>query len=176
MDSVPEEAVEDRVEGIFSRDSPASHVLVLDGYGLSISVSRGHLILQDGLGRHRRERRLPRAQRTVRRIVVLGHTGHITLEAVRWCADTGITLLQIDADGTVLLTAGPPGIDDPRIRRAQAAAADSQVGLHVARAVLAAKLDGQAAVADQLGEPGAAETIEALSAAPSCLARPQLVV
>ncbi len=129
-----------------------------------MSVSRGHLVLRDGLGRHRRERRLPRAQRIVRRIVVLGHTGNISLEAVRWCGDTGITLLQIDADGTLLLTAGPDGIDDPRIRRAQAAAATSSVGLEVTRALLTAKLDGQAAVAEQhLHESGAAATIARLS-------------
>ncbi len=149
---------------LFCRDQIDTHVLVLDGYGIGISVARGHLLLRDRLGRHRRERRLPRAQRTVRRIVVLGHTGHISLEAVRWCADTGITLLQIDADGTVLLTAGPSGIDDPRIRRAQAAAATSSVGLEVTRALLTAKLDGQAAVAEQhRHESGAAATITRLS-------------
>ncbi len=165
MEPAPEQAIEDLAAEIFSKDSSASHVLVVDGYGISLTVSRAHLILRDGLGRHRRERRLPRAQRTVRRIVILGHTGHITLEAIRWCADTGITLLQIDADGTVLLTAGPPGIDDPRIRRAQAAAATSTVGLEVTRALLTAKLDGQAAVAEQqLQAAGAAETIRTLSA------------
>jgi ribosomal protein L37E len=45
-------------------------------------------MLSDGLGRHRRERRLPRAQRSMRCIVVLGHTGHISLEAVRWCVES----------------------------------------------------------------------------------------
>ncbi len=164
MESGAKEASGDRVCAMFSEDTPASHVLVLDGYGIGISVSRGHLLLRDGLGRHRRERRLPRAQRIVRRIVVLGHTGHISLEAVRWCADTGITLLHIDADGMVLLMAGPSGIDDPRIRRAQAAAATSPVGLELARALLTAKLDGQAAVAEQhLHESGAAATIARLS-------------
>ncbi len=164
MESAREETTKGLAAALFSRDSPAHQILVLDGYGLGISVSRGHLLLRDGLGQHRRERRLPRAQRTVRRIVVLGHTGHISLEAVRWCADTGITLLHIGADGTVLLTAGPSGIDDPRIRRAQAAASATDVGLQVTRALLTAKLDGQAAVAEQhLHEPGAAATIARLS-------------
>jgi len=163
MEPGPNQAMENVRNTFASRDSSTASVLVLDGYGLYLSVSRGHLLLGDGLGQHRRTRRLPRAQRTVRRIVLLGHTGQISLEAVRWCTDTGITLLQIDADGTVLLVAGPSGIDDPRIRRAQAAAADSPVGLHVARSVLAAKLEGQAAVADRLGESRAAGTIEALS-------------
>lgn len=89
---------------IFTRDPTNPAVLVGDGYGLSLTVTRGHLLLGDGLGRHRRERQLPRAQRTVRRIVILGHTGHLTLDAVRWCADTGIALIQLDTDGTTLLT------------------------------------------------------------------------
>ncbi len=113
------------LDHIFSRDSSNASVLVADGYGLSLSVSRGHLLVRDGLGRHRRERKLPRAQRAVRRIVILGHTGHLTLEALRWCADTGIALIQLDTDGTTLLTAGQSGTDDARLRRAQAAAANS---------------------------------------------------
>ncbi len=128
---------------IFSRDSRDPSVLVADGYGLSLSVSRGHLVVSDGLGRHRRERKLPRAQRTVRRIVILGHTGHLTLEAIRWCADTSIALIQLHADGTTLLTAGKPGTDDARLRRAQAAAAGSPVGVELTRHLLRGRGSGR---------------------------------
>ncbi len=127
---------------------------MLDGFGISLTVTRGHLQLRDGLGRHRRERTLPRAQRTVRRIVILGHTGHLSLEAVRWCADTGIALVQVDSSGPVLLTAGAPGPDDARLRRAQAAAAGSPVGVDLARYLLRRKISGQADVAEtSLGQP-----------------------
>jgi CRISPR-associated endonuclease Cas1 len=147
------------------RDPRDERCLALDGYGLSIRVDRGHLVLHDGLGRQRRERRLPRAQRTVRRILVRGHTGHITLDAIRWCHDTGITLTTIDADGRVLLTAGAAGRDDPRIRRAQAAAANSPVGLDIAKALMTAKIDGQAAVTDRmLGAPEVADTLRQYAA------------
>jgi len=118
---------------------------------------------RDGLGQHRRERRLPRAQRTVRRIVILGHTGHLSLEAIRWCADTGIVLTQLDTDGRLLLTAGGAQFDDPRLRRAQAAAATNPVGVQVARALLTAKLQGQASVADSLGASPAATLIRRLA-------------
>jgi hypothetical protein len=63
---------------VFARDSREQSVLVADGYGLALTVDRGHLLIRDGLGRHRRDRRLPRAQRDVERIVVLGHTGPVT--------------------------------------------------------------------------------------------------
>src|SRR5215203_5953482 len=115
--------------GIFTRDAHDASVIVADGYGLSLSVNRGHLIIEDGIGKTRRQRRIPRAQRTVRRIVILGHTGHITLEAVRWCHDTGIAIVHLDTNGSILLTAGEPGRNDARLRRAQAAAATSRVGL-----------------------------------------------
>ncbi len=140
----------------YSRDSANENVLILDGFGLSITVSRGHLVLRDGLGQHRRERRLPRAQRTIRRIVILGHTGHLSLEAIRWCTDTGIVLTQLDTDGRLLLTAGGAQFDDPRLRRAQAAAATNPVGVDIARALLTAKLHGQTAVAESLDAGSAA--------------------
>ncbi len=142
-----------------TRDPQALNTLVLDGYGLALTVSRGHLILSDGLGQHRRERRLPRAQRTVRRIVILGHTGHLSLEAIRWCTDTGIVLTQFDTDGRLLLTAGGAQFDDPRLRRAQAAAATNPVGVKIARALLTAKLHGQASAAESLGASPAATQI-----------------
>jgi CRISPR-associated endonuclease Cas1 len=135
---------------IFAHDPANPRVLVVDGYGLTLSVERGHLLIRDGLGKHRRERRLPRAQRTVQRILILGRTGHITLEAIRWCHDTGIAIVQLDVNGTLLLTAGRPGVDDARLRRAQAAAAGSPVGLDIAHGLLGAKIDGQAAIAATL--------------------------
>ena len=128
------------------RDPVDPSVIVADGYGISLTASRGHLIIRDGLGRHRRERRLPRAQRTVRRIVILGHTGHISLEAIRWCHDTGVALLQVEPDGTLLLTSSPTGRDDARLRRSQAAAATSPHGLDLAQHLLTGKLTGQAAL------------------------------
>jgi CRISPR-associated endonuclease Cas1 len=149
---------------IFCRDSTDSAVLVADGYGLSVTVSRGHLLVRDGLGRHRRERRLPRAQRTVQRIVILGHTGVVSLEAIRWCADTGIALLQIDIDGRVLMLAATPSRTDARLLRAQAAAPAGPVGVGIARNLLHAKITEQAAVADGLlDQPGIAQAMRGLA-------------
>jgi hypothetical protein len=49
-----------------------SGVLVLSGYGLSISVERGHLVVSDGIGAERRQGRLARATCKLKRLVVLG--------------------------------------------------------------------------------------------------------
>src|SRR4051794_29927303 len=96
------------------------HVLVADGYGIKLSVQRGHLLIEDGLGAQRRTRRYPRIERDLRRILILGHTGSLTLEALRWCAERHIAVAQLDADNRVISIVAAPGLDDARLRRAQA--------------------------------------------------------
>jgi hypothetical protein len=103
----------------------ASGVVVAGGYGLKLRVWRGRLQVDDGLGPNRRSRLFHRATSGLKRLVVLGHTGYISLEALRWLADIKAAYLQIDADGRVLATFGPPGTDRPGLRRAQAIATQS---------------------------------------------------
>ncbi len=67
------------VETVFARDPATRAVLVVDGYGVSLTVRRGHLVIEDGIGAHRRSRRYSRAERSLRRVIVLAHTGHISL-------------------------------------------------------------------------------------------------
>lgn len=139
--------------------APKSGVVVADGYGLAISVRRRHLIVADGIGRARRERRFARPTAGFSRLAVLGHTGFVSLEALRWMADVGIAFLQIDRDGRVLATSAGPGLDDPRLRRAQALAGANGTGIEVARSILRDKLAGQASVLTRLpdGERAGAE-------------------
>src|SRR4029450_1085359 len=93
-------------DDILERIPRNQSVLIVDGHGISLTVSYGHLIVRDGLGPRRRLRRLTRAQRTVKGITVLGRSGIVTLDALRWCPDPGISLIQLDPDGQVLLAAG----------------------------------------------------------------------
>src|SRR5262249_15349513 len=133
-----------------------------DGYGIRLFVNRRHLVVQDGIGRHRRERRFARATHGLRRLVVLGHTGYVTLEAHRWMADVGIAYVHLDADGSVLTTSNSLGVDHPALRRAQALAAGSVPGLAITIELLDAKLRGQAAVAHLIGAKDIASTIDDL--------------
>lgn len=138
-------------------------VLVIDGYGVSITVNRGHLIIADGVADERRERRISRVQPDVERIAVMADTGILSLDAVRWCADVGISLIQVDRQGRPLLTATPPTREDARLRRAQALAPDTEVGTIISRDLLRAKLSGQADVTQQiLGDKTAGKAIQAL--------------
>lgn len=131
------------LDGRVARDAADAGVVVADGRGVRVTVDRGHLVVADGLGRHRRERRFPRAERSVRRLVVLGRSGFVTLEAVRWCEAVGVALVVLD-DGEALLASASTGVDDARLRRAQATAWGSDVGLAVAIELLGRKITAQA--------------------------------
>jgi CRISPR-associated endonuclease Cas1 len=124
--------------------TPPNGVLVLSGYGLDVRVWRGRLRVADGIGHERREALVHRATGRLRRLVVLGHTGAITLEAIRWLADLGAGYVQIDADGRVLAAFGPQGTDRPGLRRAQARALDTPAGDDIARRLIAEKVAAQA--------------------------------
>ena len=118
-------------------------VLVLSGYGLRLAVARGHLTLEDGIADRRRVRRLSRIDRDVKRIAIIGHAGTISLDAIRWLHDVKIPLVHLDTDGRVLALVAPDSPDHPVLRRAQARAVDSVIGLDIMRDLLRQKLDGQ---------------------------------
>jgi len=132
--------------------TPPGGVLVLTGYGLDVRVWRGRLRVADGIGRDRREAIVHRATGRLRRLVVLGHSGSISLEAIRWLADVGAGFLQIDADGRVLAAFGPPGTDRPGLRRAQARALDTPLGVDLARRLIAQKIAAQSETLASVGE------------------------
>lgn len=124
--------------------APRRGILVLQGYGLDVRVWRGRLRVADGIGADRREAIVHRATGGLRRLVVLGHTGTVTLDAIRWLADVGAGYLQIDADGRVLASFGPQGTDRPHLRRSQASALDTALGDGIARRLVAEKIAAQA--------------------------------
>lgn len=125
-------------------------VCVVDGYGIEIKVERGHLVIADGIGPNRRWSRFSRATSGIRRLVLLGHTGFISLDAFRWLADTGIGLVQLDPDGRLLMASAGMGRDDPRLRRAQALAIDTPAGDDIARRLIAEKIAAQASTLARL--------------------------
>jgi CRISPR-associated endonuclease Cas1 len=151
----------DRLAETFAHDTPNPAVCVADGFGVRVGVDRGRLVIADGLGTHRRERRYSRATHGLSRLVVLSSAGTVGLDALRWCAGVGIGVVVLDPFGGELhLTSGGAGNDDPRLRRAQALAMATPAGFEATRYLIASKLAGQASVAKgRLSETGAAETI-----------------
>jgi CRISPR-associated endonuclease Cas1 len=136
-------------------------IVVAHGYGIKIHVDRRHLVVEDGVGRNRQTRRFHRAGTKLNRLVLIGHTGYITLDSLRWLCDVNAALVHIDADGRLLTTSVVFGPTLPQLRRTQALAAGGSAGVEIARELLAAKVAGQRALLDDLpGEEACAEPLE----------------
>jgi CRISPR-associated endonuclease Cas1 len=133
-------------------------IVVAHGHGLKIHVHHRHLIVEDGLGRDRRTRRFHRATGKLRRLVLIGRSGYVTLDALRWLQETGAALVHLDTNGELIASSIDRGPDLAGLRRAQALAAAGEAGLEIARGILNAKIGGQRALLDEL--PGGRENTE----------------
>ena len=147
----------------FGPIKPRRGVVTLSGYGIQIRVDRGHLILEDGVGTSRRLGRLARVGHQLERLVVIGADGMVSLAALRWLADQKAAFVMLERDGSVLATTGPVRGSDARLRRAQACAGQTELGLEISRQLITLKLVGQERVArDQLRDAVAGDTITSL--------------
>jgi CRISPR-associated endonuclease Cas1 len=156
----------------FSTEPPvlraARHgVVTLFGYGIKISVERGHLTLEDGIGADRHKWRFSRVGHGLKRLVVVGNDGFVSLAALRWLADQkDAAFVMLERDGSVLATTGPTRVSDARLRRSQALAFHTGAALRIARELITQKLAGQQQVAlDTLRNPDIAYAIGRFRAA-----------
>ena len=127
--------------------TPRHGVVTLFGYGIQVRVDHGHLLLEDGVGPDRWQQRFPRVGHGLKRLVVIGSDGMISLAALRWLADQKAAFVMLERDGSVLATTGPVRPSDARLRRAQALAHSSGAALPIARELIGRKLAGQEHVA-----------------------------
>ena len=145
-----------------SRKSPVpkSGVLTLSGFGISARVQRGHLELRDGVGLERRIIRLPRVGHGLKRLIVIGSDGMISLAALEWLAAQGASFSMIERNGKVQCVTGPTAPSDARLRRCQSMALGNGVGTEICRRLIDAKLEGQERlVREQLLDSAAADEI-----------------
>ncbi len=147
----------------FAFGTPRQGIVTLFGYGIKVHVDRGHLVLEDGIGPERYQARLPRVGHGLRRLVVIGADGMISLAALHWLSDQDAAFVMLDRDGSVLTTTGPVRPSDARLRRAQALAGETGLSLLIARKLIGQKLTGQERVArDKLRDPAIADNIACL--------------
>src|SRR5579872_6110400 len=102
--------------------TPGRGVVTLFGYGIQVRVDRGHLLLEDGIGPDRHRYRFPRVGHGLKRLVIIGSDGMVSLDALRWLGDQKAAFTLLERDGTLLLTTGPVRPSDARLRRAQSLA------------------------------------------------------
>jgi CRISPR-associated endonuclease Cas1 len=137
-----------------------SGVVVLNGYGIRVQVNAGHLLLHDGIADERRTIRLPRVNHGLKRLVMIGSDGFITLEALRWLAEQDASFLMLDRTGKVLTVTGPVAPSDAKLRRAQALAVSNGTALKISKELISQKLAGQESlVRDMLHDSPTADAI-----------------
>lgn len=129
--------------------TPRNGVLILYGFGVRVSVERGALITEDGIGTRRRKGQFYRATSGIERLVIIGHSGTISLDALRWLNDIGAAFVQLDSDGDVIIASTSRELNDARLRRSQAFAATNRIGLEIVQDLLRAKLEAQRDVLKQ---------------------------
>jgi CRISPR-associated endonuclease Cas1 len=134
---------------VFSRKSPVSKsgVLTLFGFGIKVRMHCGHLEIEDGIGPERRKIRLARVGHGLKRLVVIGSDGFISLAALQWLADQDASFVMLERDGCVLATTGPVRPSEAKLRRAQALAYFNGAALRISRELILRKLSGQEDVA-----------------------------
>jgi CRISPR-associated endonuclease Cas1 len=126
---------------------PRLGAVTLFGYGSSVSVDRGHLVLEDGIGDERSSTRLARVGHGLKRLIVIGSHGSVSFAALRWLADQDAAFVMLDRDGSVLVTTGPVRASDARLRRAQAFSSESGAATLITKELISQKLLGQSQVA-----------------------------
>jgi CRISPR-associated endonuclease Cas1 len=127
----------------FTPIAPRQGVVTLYGYGSSLRVDRGHLILEDGVGPNRRYGRFARVRHGIKRVVVIGSDGWVSLAALRWLADQDAAFVMLERNGKVLVTTGPVRPSDARLRRLQSLSHESGIALKIARELIVQKLLAQ---------------------------------
>lgn len=139
--------------------TPHKGVVTLYGYGASLRVDRGHLILEDGVGPTRRYGRFARVRHGIKRVVAIGSDGSVSLAALRWLADQNAAFVMLERNGKVLATTGPVSPSDVRLRRAQSLAHESGIAIKIARELISQKLIAQEQVLKQFFKESASRQV-----------------
>jgi CRISPR-associated endonuclease Cas1 len=140
-------------------------VVVVSGFATRLWVERGRLWVRSGSGRAISEESFGRAGHGLARLVVVGRAASMSTAAIGWCNDAGIGVVFLDRDGRQLAISGDLGVDHAALRRAQARAVETPVGVEISRLLLGRKLEGELDVLDRVDGLDAALTVTASLAA-----------
>lgn len=120
-----------------------SGVLFVSGYATSLRVARRQLVVRTGSGGDIVEGCFSKVTRPrLRRVVISGTAGQLTLPVLDWLRGVGAALVVIDRNGEVLASS-IEGPKDARLLRAQALAPYNPTGVLIAQLLIGEKLRGQ---------------------------------
>ena len=96
-------------------------ILFLSGYGIDLSVDSGRLVIKDGqdLKKEPSEVVLKPKGDDFDGIVVCGHSGNVSLDAMKWLSKQNIPLTILNWDGRMLANVLIPEMKQGIIRMAQ---------------------------------------------------------
>ncbi len=125
-------------------------IVAVTGQGVRLRVRRHQLEITDGfpLEASQETRRLSRATHKIERLVCLAGSGWLSLSVLDWLRENDIPFLGLGQDGSLrwLTLFGPGGAWQAKLRRAQALAPWSPIGLQVASWLIAEKVRRQASL------------------------------
>jgi CRISPR-associated endonuclease Cas1 len=124
-------------------------------------VQAGELVIRDGLKSKPVERRYPKTNCPIMRVICPQSEGMITFAAVRWLHSIRASVVCLDATGEpMLISTAPRRIPSVSLRRKQALlSGDHGLGLAIGRALIGAKLAGQTAMLRAFNSMRAADAI-----------------
>ena len=125
--------------------------LYLSGYGVSLSVNSGKLHVKSG-----KTKEVATPQETVlipklhdcERIVIYGHSGNISLDAIKWIAKQDINLIVLNWDGRLLTNIVRPEVGQGQTRLEQYKASESDIGIGIGQKIIEAKIANSRIVLD----------------------------
>src|SRR5437879_8811167 len=111
---------------------PKHGVLVLYGFGIKIRLDQNHFLAEWGVGLDRYQMRLSRVEgHKLRRVILIGSDGYISLEALRFITDVGASFSMIDKRGKSLMVCSPVSPSDSKLRRMQSLALGNGTALRI---------------------------------------------
>src|SRR5262249_32115668 len=124
---------------------PQTGVLTLAGYASSVKVMFNHLVVHGGEWDSDTHGSISRIA-GLKRLVIIGRTGNISLRAIGGLQDVGAELILLDHADQVMAWSGRFGRSLAHLRRAQALAPWTEAGEHVIRWLLSQKIERQSDV------------------------------
>jgi hypothetical protein len=76
-------------------------------------MQRGHLEIEDGVGSQRRKIRLARVGHGLKRLVLVGSDGFVSLAALRWLTDQDAAFVMLERNGMRTLIPKPARVRTP---------------------------------------------------------------
>jgi CRISP-associated protein Cas1 len=129
--------------------------LYLSGHGISIRVDHSHLMIRDGCEFERPEPmtyELKPKHDEFDNIVIYGHSGNITLEAIKWLSRQNIQLTILNWDGCLVASVTIPEPKQGANRFAQYRAFDSKNRVEAGKKYIDAMIRTSVAVLDWVAQ------------------------